>query len=174
MEDLRYPVGEYRPPELIGAERIAHWINAIESLPQHLRASVEGLPDNALDTPYRPGGWTPRQVVHHVADSHMNAYVRFKLSLTEENPTVRPYFEDRWAALPDSEAPLDYSLPLVDALHRRWALVLRNMTPGDFSRSYYHPEYERSFPLDYVLGLYAWHGEHHVAHITHLRAREGW
>lgn len=174
MEDLRYPIGEYTPPAQIVAADRARWIEEIASLPPRLVAAVEDLDDPKLDTRYRLEGWTIRQVVHHVADSHINAYIRFKLSLTEENPSVRPYHEALWAELPDSRAPVSISLPLIASLHGRWAVVLRAMGDGDFRRTYFHPEFERSFPLDYVLGMYAWHGNHHLGHITRLRAREGW
>ncbi len=174
MEELRYPIGQYMPPDPITAEHITDWIEEIEALPARLAAAGIGLQEQDLDTPYRPRGWTIRQVVHHVADSHMNAYIRFKLSLTEENPTIKPYFEDRWAELPDSEAPIGLSLPLIDALHRRWGRVLRGMAATDFARTYFHPDLGQAYRLDYVLGLYAWHGNHHLAHITSLRERMGW
>jgi hypothetical protein len=139
-----------------------------------LRAAVLGLSEEQLDTPYRPGGWTVRQVVHHVPDSHMNAYVRFKLALTEEAPTIKPYAEARWAELPDTRlTPPEVSLTLLDNLHERWVNILRNMTPEDFERRLQHPE-KGLLTLDAMLSLYSWHGRHHVAHVNGLRQRMGW
>ena len=174
-EDLRYPVGRFtRPQSLTPAER-ADAIDALVTAPAALRAAVKGLTDAQLDTPYRPGGWTVRQVVHHVPDSHMNAYCRFKLGLTEDVPTIKPYDEARWAELPDGKSPLiEESLTLLDALHTRWVVLLRAMTPAEFSRSISHPEWTGPMSLDQVLALYAWHGRHHTAHVTELRKRSGW
>lgn len=138
-----------------------------------LRAAVEGLTEAQLDTPYRPGGWTVRQVVHHVPDSHLNAYIRMKLALTEDGPTIKPYDENLWAELSDSRMPVDASLSLMDALHRRWVTVLRSLQPADFARTFLHPE-AGVVSLDRLIALYAWHGRHHVAHITSLRQRMGW
>jgi len=174
MDDLRFPIGQYAPQDPITPHDISQWIDGIAALPGQLSEAVRGLDDAQLDTPYRPEGWTLRQVVHHIADSHMNAYIRFKLSLTEATPEIRPYFEDRWAELPDSHAPVSFSLDLTRVLHARWVYLLRVMTPDDFSRRYYHPEHQQSFPLDYVAGMYCWHGAHHVAHITTLRTRKAW
>jgi hypothetical protein len=141
-----------------------------------MRAAVAGLDEPQLDTPYRPGGWTVRQVVHHVPDSHMNAYMRFHLALTEENPVIRPYFEARWAELPDAKSgPIAMSLGLLDTLHVRWVMLLGRMRDEDFARTYQHPEQpDRAIPLSEVLAMYAWHSRHHVAHITRLRERMGW
>ena len=174
-DELRYPLGRftYRGP-LSPAERLA-CIERIEAAPAAIRRAVEGLRESQLDTPYREGGWTVRQVVHHVPDSHLNAYVRFRLALTEPTPTIRPYFEDRWAELPDAQrAPVEPSLALLESLHRRWLLLLRSLGPEDWGRRYLHPEHGREWSLDEVLGMYAWHGEHHTAHITRLRERMGW
>jgi hypothetical protein len=136
---------------------------------------VAGLDQEQLDTPYRPGGWTVRQVVHHIGDSHINSIVRFKLALTEETPTIRPYDEALWAELPDSRtAPVDPSLALIDTLHARWVLLLRSMSEQDFERRFHHPEHDRTFTLARTLAMYAWHGQHHIAHITRLRERMGW
>ena len=173
MKDLRYPIGEYTPPNPIRAEDIAHWIADLDSLPDLLERAVAGLSEQQLDTPYRAEGWTLRQVVHHVADSHMNAFIRFRLALTEASPTIKPYFEDRWARLPDYAGPPAVSLMLIRALHGRWVLLLRGMAAADFERTYFHPEYQASYRLDHVLGMYAWHGRHHVAHITSCRGRAG-
>jgi uncharacterized damage-inducible protein DinB len=136
---------------------------------------VAGLSREQLETPYRPGGWTIKQVVHHVPDGHMNAYTRFKLALTENEPTIKPYEEDKWAELPDSQrVPIDVSLDLLDALHTRWVTLLGAMDAADFTRTLRHPEHNRIMTLGQLLALYAWHGRHHVAHITSLRKREGW
>jgi hypothetical protein len=174
LEDLRYPVGKYtRPERLTGPEREAA-IAEIAALPARLRAAVAGLADAELDTPYRPGGWTVRQVVHHVPDSHANAYVRFKLGLTEDAPTVRPYEEKLWAELPEAKsAPLEPSLAVLEARHGRWVLALRAVAPGEWERTLVNPETGR-YTLDQLLALYAWHSRHHLAHVTELRRREGW
>ena len=173
-EDLRYPVGKYHPPAEIGADQRAEWIGQIEEMPRRLRAAVEGLSDAQLDTPYRPGGWTVRQVVHHVPDSHMNAFIRMKLALTEDVPAIKTYEEAEWAKLPDAtQTPVETSLTLVTALHERWVLLLRALTDEQWSRAFRHPEWGE-MRLDQSLGLYAWHSRHHVAHITALREREGW
>ena len=173
--DPRYPVGRYSmPDEPATREQRTRWIEEIAALPSTFRAAVAGLSEAQLDTPYRDGGWTVRQVAHHLPDSHVNAYARFKLALTEDGPTIKPYDEARWAELADSRMPIDVSLALLEALHARWVAVLRAMSDADFGRSYVHPEHGRSFPLDGVLGMYAWHGRHHTAHVTSLRARMGW
>ena len=173
--DLRFPIGKFaRPDQVTDAQRHA-WIEDIAHLPNTIRAAVAGLQAAQLDTPYRPGGWTVRQVVHHVPDSHVNAYVRFKLALTETEPTIKPYEEAQWAELPDTGAtPPEVSLALLDALHARWVTLLRAMSPADFKRGYIHPEHGRFVPLEEALALYAWHSRHHVAHITSLRERNGW
>lgn len=174
MDDLRYPVGRYERPESSTPEQRAAWIRTVAELPARIRAAVTGLDDARLDTPYREGGWTVRQVVHHVPDSHMNAYVRFKLALTEDSPVIRPYQEGDWARLPDSiDTPPEVSLTLLDALHDRWVRLMRALTDEQWARTYRHPEMG-AMRLDQVLALYAWHSLHHVAHITNLRRREGW
>ncbi|HEX5758123.1 MAG TPA: putative metal-dependent hydrolase [Thermoanaerobaculia bacterium] len=172
--DLRYPVGRFaRPAEMNEAGR-AGWIEEIAAAPQRMRAAVEGLAEEQLDTPYRPGGWTVRQVVHHLPDSHLNAYVRCKLALTEETPAIRTYEEARWAELPEARsAPVDVSLALLDSLHARWVLCLRQLPAEAFARTWKHPQWGL-LTLDDLLGLYAWHGRHHVAHVTALRERMGW
>jgi hypothetical protein len=160
-------------PDAVTASMRAEAIAAIATLPMTLRAAVRGLSDAQLDTPYRPGGWTVRQVVHHVADSHMNAFVRLKLALTEENPTVKPYDEKAFANLADQRLPVDVSLLLLDGLHARWTAVLTPLTPEQFGRPLYHPEIG-PITVDYLVQTYGWHSRHHVAHITRLREREGW
>ena len=172
--DLRFPVGRFAFQPAATPESRADAIAAIAATPAALRAAVEGLDDRRLDTPYRPGGWTVRQVVHHLPDSHLNAYTRFKLALTEHEPTIKPYDEAAWAALADSRLPIDPSLRLLDALHERWDALLRAMSASDFARRLVHPEREQPLSLDFMLQLYAWHGRHHVAHVTRLREREGW
>jgi hypothetical protein len=171
--DLRYPIGKSTLPDADPAT-YARLIDEIERLPREFRAAVEGLTDAQLDTPYRDGGWTVRQVAHHVPDSHMNAYVRFKLALTEDTPRIKPYEEARWANLADSRLPVAPSLAILDALHVRWVTLLRAMTPEDFERrAYDHPEGGVT-TLRAALGMYAWHGKHHTAHVTNLRERMGW
>src|SRR5947207_14028430 len=174
LETLRYPVGRFSrlTAPLDRATRSAH-IDTIEQTPSKFRLLVRGLSDAQLDTPYRPGGWTVRQVVHHVPDSHMNAFVRLKLALTEANPTVKPYDEKAFAELSDSRLPVNVSLGLLDALHARWIAVLSALTPHDFARPLYHPEIG-AITIDYQVQTYGWHSRHHVAHITRLREREGW
>lgn len=173
--DLRFPTGRFQRPQApldqTGRRRA---IDAIASTPGQLRAAIDGLTAPQLDTPYRPDGWTVRQVVHHVPDSHMNAYVRFKLALTEDEPTIKPYDEARWAELPDSrETPVETSLVLLEQLHDRWVRLLRSMSERDFARQLRHPE-SGVQRLDQMLAMYAWHGPHHVAHVTSLRERMGW
>ncbi|MGH9580106.1 MAG: YfiT family bacillithiol transferase [Terriglobales bacterium] len=173
--DLRYPIGNFQwAGSNTDADR-RRFIEEIERAPGLLRAAVSGLSPQQLETPYRPGGWTVRQVAHHVPDSHLNAYVRFKRALTEVEPTIKPYEEARWAELADTrETPLETSLALLDSLHRRWVVLLRSIAPADFARTFRHPEYGKTFPLDWALAMYAWHGAHHAAHITALRDRMGW
>lgn len=175
MNDLRYPVGPFVLEGEITAARRESWIGELAEAPTQLRAAVLGLSEPQFDTPYREGGWTVRQVVHHLPDSHLNAYVRFKLALTEENPTIRPYDEGRWAELPDTAGTqLGVSLMLLEALHRRWVVLLRALTESQWARTFFHPEQQKDVRLDRGLALYAWHGRHHVAHITALRDRMGW
>jgi len=173
---LRYPIGTYEATAPVSVAQRLEYIEQIAQTPQRFRDAVAGLTDVQLDTTYRDGGWTVRQVVHHVVDSHMNAYIRFKLALTEDKPIIKPYTESLWADLPEARsAPPELSLELLDALHRRWVIALRSISDDDFThRGYMHPEYKRYYPLDVALGLYAWHGRHHAAHITSLRDRQGW
>lgn len=174
MTDPRYPVGKFqRPGELSMDDRLL-LIDQIAEAPAAMREAVAGLSEAQLGTPYREGGWTVQQVVHHVPDSHMNAYSRFKMALTQDNPTISPYMEDKWAELRDShEVPHFVSLTLLDSLHTRWLSVLRAMKASDFARTLFHPEHGQ-MRLDDMLALYSWHGRHHVAHITSLRQKEGW
>lgn len=171
--DPRYPVGKFSQEGLVIAEQRAQFLQQVTEAPAKLRAAVQGLTDAQLDTPYRDGGWTPRQVVHHVADSHMNAFIRFKLGLTEDNPTIKPYAEDLWGDLADQKLPVDVSLPIIDNVHHRWVAVLRSMKESDWARTFNHPVLGVQ-RLDRSLALYAWHGRHHVAHITALRQKKGW
>jgi uncharacterized damage-inducible protein DinB len=175
MSDPRYPVGKYVPDDAADAATLARWIEEVAAAPAALRAAVDGLGPAELATPYREGGWTLRQVVHHVPDSHLNAYVRFRLALTEDTPTVKPYDEAAWAELADARtAPPELSLALLESLHGRWVILLRSLGPTDLARAYRHPEHGRTMTLAQTLGLYAWHGRHHTAQITALRAARGW
>ncbi|PYO40744.1 MAG: putative metal-dependent hydrolase [Gemmatimonadetes bacterium] len=174
MSDLHYPIGRFEPVTSLAPAQRVTCIDQIAAAPDGLRRAVTGLDDRQLDTPYRPGGWTVRQVVHHVPDSHLNAYTRFKLACTEDSPTIKTYEEARWAELPEARtAPIDVSLDLLTALHRRWVLFLRLLGPDDFARTVRHPEWG-SPTVDFLLAQYAWHGRHHTAHITALRDRMGW
>jgi hypothetical protein len=173
--DLRYPVGKFAAPAEFTAATRAAAIADIAALPDTLRAAVTGLSDAQLDTPYRPGGWTVRQLVHHVADSHVNAYTRIRLALTEENPTIKPYDENKWADLPDAKSlPVEVSLGIVHGIHHRWVALLKTLTPADYARTVVHPEHGRQMSIDFLTAMYAWHSRHHVAHVTELRRREGW
>ena len=173
LDELRYPVGDFTPAPPYSALQRSEYIQTLRELPERLRAAVNGLEDAQLDTPYREEGWTVRQVVHHVADSHMNSYVRFKLALTEYEPTVKPYDEAAWAMLPDNRMPVEVSLALAEGLHRRWVTLLESLTEKDFQKRFNHPERGLQ-DLATNLALYAWHSRHHTAHITGLRARMGW
>ena len=171
--DPRYPVGKYSPPQEVTPALRQQAISAIAEAPAKLRAAVKGLSEEQLDTPYREGGWTVRQVAHHVPDSHMNAYMRFKWGLTEDTPAIKTYEEKDWAKTPEMRAPIAMSLDLLTALHQRWVTLLRGMRPADFARTIKHPEWGTP-SLDTILALYAWHGRHHTAHVTSLRQRMGW
>lgn len=174
-DDLRYPTGRFAPPPTWHDATIAKWRGDIVSLPAALRRAVERLDDRQLDTPYRDGGWTVRQVVHHLLDSHLNAYCRFKLAMTEDTPTIKPYEEARWAELPDGRSgSVEPSLDALEGLHVRWGRLLDSMATTDWDRGFHHPEHEEVIPLGRTLAMYAWHGGHHVAHITGLRQREEW
>ena len=172
QESLQYPIGRFHRPEAITPEQVAAAVEDIAALPSQLRAAVDGLNGSQLDTPYRDGGWTVRQVVHHIADSHLNANVRLRIAITEQDAAVRPYDENAWAQLPDAQSgPIDISLALVDALHARWAALARTLTAEQLQTTFHHPEYSAPQSVDATLAMYAWHGKHHVAHITSLRRR---
>jgi uncharacterized damage-inducible protein DinB len=179
-EDLRYPIGKaaeqpFTGKEPYSAELKNASIKQIEFLPQAIENAVLNLDEAQLDTPYRPDGWTVKQLVHHVADSHMNAYIRFKLGLTEDNPTIKPYEEAEWAKLSDTKnIPINISLTLLHSLHIRWVEVLKNIKDEEWHRTVFHPEHKRTMSLWDLLAVYSWHGKHHVAHITKLRERNGW
>jgi hypothetical protein len=173
-EDLRYPIGRFRAVMPVTSELRSASIDAIAGLPDRLRAAVANLDDTQLDTPYRPEGWTIRQVVHHVADSHMNALIRIKLALTEDTPTIKPYDEKAWAFLADMHLPIAVSLGIIDGVHARWTAVCRAMTAEEFERAFVHPEVGAQLTLDWQLQNYAWHSHHHLAHITELRRAKGW
>ena len=172
--DLSYPIGKFNWSGESNPEQRSRFIATIAAAPAQLRSAVKGLSPAQLDTPYRPQGWTVRQVVHHVPESHMNAYIRFKLALTEDVPNIRPYMEDRWALLADvPQTPIEASLALLEHLHTRWVTLLRTLGAPEFARTFRHPELGVQ-SLDRTLALYAWHGAHHTAHITSLRERMGW
>jgi uncharacterized damage-inducible protein DinB len=174
MSDLSFPIGKFHfdgPPTADERQKL---VEEISQAPENLRAAVEGLSPQQLDTPYRPEGWTVRQVAHHVPDSHMNAYIRFKLALTEDEPTIKPYEQQLWADLGDTKStPIEVSLTMLDSLHQRWVQLLRSFSATDWKRKFRHPELG-IVSLEKSLALYAWHGKHHVAHITELRKRNGW
>jgi uncharacterized damage-inducible protein DinB len=173
-EQLRYPVGRYQPPAEIGKDQREAWLADVAALPRKLRAAVSDLSDEQLDTAYRPGGWTVRQVVHHLADSHLNSYQRFRLAVTEQSPLIKPYDEAARAELPDAKhAPVTHSLSLLDGLHARWTALLRSLDESAFARTFRHPELGEK-RLDWTLGLYAWHCRHHVAQVCSLRERMSW
>lgn len=172
--DLRYPIGKYFA-QPFSEKQLGEWLNDIKTLPQFLEYAIQNLDEEQLNIPYRVDGWTSKQVVHHVADSHMNAYMRFKLGLTETNPTIKPYDEAAWANLSDTNnLPINISLTLLHSLHIRWHEVLKNMSTADFDKTIFHPEHKKEMTLWYLLGMYAWHGKHHTAHITSLRERMKW
>ena len=172
--DLSYPIGKFTEVTPATAAVRAAALADIAALPEKMRAAVAGLSDDQLDTPYRPGGWTVRQLVHHVADSHMNGFIRLKLALTENNPTIKPYDEKTWADLADTRMSIDVSLDILANVQARWDVVNRELTPAQFERTFFHPELNKSLTLDAQVQLYAWHSKHHVAHITGLRQRQGW
>jgi uncharacterized damage-inducible protein DinB len=173
-EDPRYPIGKHQKPAHVSAVQREEFIRDIDALPRNLQSAVQGLDAAQLDTPYREGGWTVRQVVHHLADSHMNAYTRFKLALTEQEPVIKPYNEKDWAELRDSKSsPIELSLAILEGLHTRWVTSIRAQAEEKFSRKFRHPE-RGIMNIDDLLALYAWHSRHHVAHIVRLRERMGW
>jgi DinB superfamily len=174
VSDPRYPVGKFVWPQVVDAEHRHSSIATLAALPENLRAAVYDLTDAQIDTPYREGGWTVRQLVHHIADSHMNAYVRTRLALTEDWPTIKPYEEKLWAELADARTmPVDVSLDLIESLHRRWVALFESLSDAQWERGYNHPESGRQ-TLAQVIALYDWHSRHHAAHITTLRKSRGW
>lgn len=170
IDQLRYPIGKFQMPATFSEQDLAQWMNEIKALPGQFSSKALSLSEQQLDTPYRPQGWTGRQVIHHVVDSHLNAYCRFKWVLTEDSPTIKPYFEDRWANLADTQqTPISISLDLLTALHHRWSVLLASLDRSDFDKYYFHPEYgNRRYTLGAVCNLYAWHGKHHSAHLDLL------
>ncbi len=172
-EDLSFPIGKYEKVREITPEQRKQFIREIAELPNNLREMVKNMSEEQIDSPYRPAGWTVRQVVHHVGDSHLNSFIRFKLSLTEDNPTIRPYAEDLWAETAEYKMPVDVSLNLIDSIHRRWVALLESMSDEDFARTLNHPE-TGVWTLENLLGIYVWHGKHHTAHINNLKKRNGW
>ena len=172
MEELRYPVGKYVVPTNITPENIKEWIAEIEQLPAKLKETIKNFKESDLETTYRPDGWTARQVIHHLADSHMNAYTRFKLAMTEEHPAIRPYHENLWAELSDGKsAPVYFSINILEAVHARWVLFLRSVSADDFKRTLFHPESKKIYVLDEFLALYAWHCRHHLGHLEIVKAK---
>ncbi len=171
--DLKYPIGKFEFKGEITNSVTNVWIDEIEDLPRLLQNAVKDLDNEQLDTPYRSGGWTVRQVIHHLADSHMNAYIRFKLALTEEKPIIKPYDEKKWAKLSDCKLPIDTSLSLLESLHKRWTNLLRSLSRADIEKTFIHPE-SGEVSVGENIGIYAWHGRHHLAHITSLCNRKGW
>lgn len=174
IDRLKYPIGKFKAPKEYTAELRESYISEIEETPFYLRQAVENLNEEQLNTPYRTGGWTVEQVIHHIPDSHMNAYIRTKLALTEKEPTVKPYDQDAWAQLEDySTTPVETSLKLLDAIHTRWVILLKSLSPDQFERTMRHPEIGL-IDINWLLAQYAWHGKHHVAHINSLKQRMGW
>jgi hypothetical protein len=172
--DFRYPIGQYQPQEFSEKQK-QQWLNDIKFLPQLLERAVENMDEGQLNTPYREGGWSIKKLVHHIADSHINAYCRFKLGITEDNPTIRPYEEKLWAELEDvKNLPINISVTLLHALHSRWYEMTRHFSDEDWRRTIFHPEHKVKFTLWHLLGMYSWHGRHHVAHITTLKERKSW
>lgn len=166
LEHLKYPKGKFNMPITVEKEVIDAWIKDISELPAILKKLVAGLNENEFALTYRPQGWTIGQVIHHLADSHMNAFIRIKLALTEENPVIKPYFEERWANLPDVNlCNANFSLQILEGLHARWAILLNTLSPDDLNCTFYHPEHELNFPIINIIGMYAWHGKHHTEHI---------
>ncbi|MBK8372568.1 MAG: putative metal-dependent hydrolase [Saprospiraceae bacterium] len=175
IEELKYPVGKYQRQENISPEELKNYINEISNFPARLKAAVQNLSEEQLDTPYREDGWTVRQVVHHCADSHMNSLTRLKLALTEDVPVIKPYVEAKWAELADSvKMEIAPSIQMIEGIHSRWTVLLHSLTPEEWQRTFIHPQTGRTFRLDENTGLYAWHCRHHLAHITGLIKRMGW
>jgi hypothetical protein len=174
-EELKFPIGKFKKPEVITRDNIKTWIAEIESFPERLKNEVDHLTDEQLNTRYRPDGWIIRQVVHHCADSHMNSFTRFKLALTENNPTIKPYAEDLWAELVDSKFyPISSSLQILEGIHERWTHLLKNLSSDQLKRTFIHPSSNEIVSIDENIGIYAWHGNHHLAHITSLKQKMNW
>jgi hypothetical protein len=175
LEQQKYPIGQFESPATITKEIVSQWIAAISSFPTRLKNEVNHLTEEQLDTQYRPEGWTIRQVIHHCADSHMNSLIRFKLALTEDQPTIKPYYEERWAELLDSKnMPIAPSLKMLEGIHERWTVLLNHLTEEQNGRVFIHPEHGKIFRLDENIGVYAWHCNHHLAHITETKKRNNW
>lgn len=174
LEHLKYPIGKARIPDNIAAKDVDKWISILESFPRKLRLITQNLTDEQLDTPYREGGWTVRQVVHHVVDSHYNSYIRFKWTLTEDKPVIKAYFEERWAELDDYKAPIELSLMALDSLHAKWVYLLKSLSDADLKKVFIHPETNEEVSLEKNIGIYAWHSKHHYAHIGNLLTRRDW
>jgi len=174
LEHLKYPIGRYIKPDSYTPELLSEWISTLEALPLWMDVCIENLDHEHLQMPYREGGWTIQQLVHHVADSHLNAYIRLKLALTEDNPTIKPYDEKAWAELPDTQlVPVNISVTLLHTIHRRMVAILNHLQPSDWERTYFHPEHQRMFPIWEIVAMYAWHSRHHTEHIKRLRERIG-
>jgi hypothetical protein len=175
LEELKYPIGRYERPDHYTPELLQEWIAILRALPSWMDVCIENLDAAQLRVPYREGGWNTQQVIHHVADSHTNAYIRIRLALTEDNPTVKPYDENAWALLPDVDTvPVNVSITLLHAMHRRLVALMEVLTPAQWERTYYHPQYQRNFAVWEMASLYAWHSRHHTGHIQQLRLRMGW
>lgn len=174
MQDLRYPIGKFSAQDTYTKEETIGFIENIESFPIRLEKEVVTLSDEQLDTPYREGGWTVRQVIHHLADSHMHAYIRVKWTLTEDSPIIKAYFEKLWAETPENSGKISLSIDLLKALHVKWSLLLKSIPDEKLERYFVHPETQRQVRINTLMGMYAWHGNHHLAHITGLKARMGW
>ena len=174
LYDLKFPIGPFRFPKDPSSDEIIDWINILENFPEELEKAITGLSKVELEWKYRPQGWNIQQLVHHCVDSHLNSFIRFKLALTEDNPTIRPYYEDRWAELPDVlEADISSSIQMIRGLHARWVVLLRSLKPGDMIKTYKHPEHGRTIRLDQTIALYSWHCEHHLAHVYQALKSEG-
>lgn len=175
IESLKFPIGKFEKPQEITQSHVNIWIKDIENFPDRLFHEVQDLSEGQLDTPYKPEGWTIKQVVHHVADSHMNSFIRIKLALTENNPVIKPYLEEKWAELPDSKNyPLQTSLNIIEALHERWSYLLKQLTEEDLNKTFIHPESNKEFTIKEMVGFYAWHSNHHLAHISTLKKSKNW
>lgn len=174
MVDERYPIGKFTAHPSYSQEEIDKYINQVEALPPLLSKEIQGLTSSQLDTPYREGGWTLRQVIHHLADSHMNAFVRMKWALTEDSPLIKAYNEKAWAETPDTKMEPDVSLTFLDALHTKWTVLIKSLSEADLQKEFVHPDTKRSTPLNRMIAMYAWHGNHHLAHITRLKEKQGW